>query len=167
MVHVALACVRGAAGVGKVLVEVLAEVAAPDEVSAEAAMGKRDDVGAFVGEEGEGDDEAFVALAAGDGAFDQALAKEVEDAVVGQAGECHPCEYAQVRFGGSFIDIRSAHVMVGQDRGRKGKRHWAEVGNPGGAGRGKSHATRRAGVGKRHWRTSLVAKLQGACLRCR
>ena len=36
---------------GEVLVEMLAEVASPDEVPAEPAMGKRDDVGRLVGEE--------------------------------------------------------------------------------------------------------------------
>ena len=39
MVDVALAGLGGAAGVGEVLVEVIAEVVAPDQVSAEIAMG--------------------------------------------------------------------------------------------------------------------------------
>ena len=65
-------------------------MAAPDKVTAKAAVRKRDDVGGLVGEEGERNDEALVALAAGDRALDQALAKEVEDAVVAGAGDVHP-----------------------------------------------------------------------------
>ena len=90
VVDVTLAGFCGAAGVGEVLVEVVAEMAAPDKVTAKAAVRKRDDVGGLVGEEGERNDEALVALATGDRALDQALAKEVEDAVVAGAGDVHP-----------------------------------------------------------------------------
>ena len=89
-VDVALAGLGGAAGVGEILVEVVAEVSAPDQVSAEVAVSEGDDVARFVGEKREGDDEALVALAAGDGALDQALTKEVEDAIVGRATVEHP-----------------------------------------------------------------------------
>ena len=80
---VALAGLGGAGGVGEILVEVMAEVVAPDEMAAEVTVGKGDDVDGLVGKEGERNDEALVALAASDGALDQALAVEIEDPVVG------------------------------------------------------------------------------------
>jgi hypothetical protein len=51
------------------LVEVLAEVAAPDEVAAEVAVGEGDDVDVFVRQKGERHDERLVSLAAGYGAL--------------------------------------------------------------------------------------------------
>ncbi len=95
VVDVAFAGKGGAAGVGKVLVEVFAEVAAPDKVSAEVAVGEGDGVDGLVGKEGEGDGEGFVALTAGAGALDAAFTEDVHDAVVGRAGVIHPCVDAQ------------------------------------------------------------------------
>jgi len=55
---------------------VVDEVTAPDEMPAEAAVGDGDDVDVLVGQQRERDDEALVALAAGDGAADEALPEE-------------------------------------------------------------------------------------------
>ena len=120
---VALASPGRAVRVGKVLVEVSAEVAAPDQMPAEAAMGKRDDVDRLVGEEGQRDDEGLVALAAGDGAADEALAKEIEDAVVGHPGEMHPGVDAQQGFSRGTLEVGAAQIAGRQNRGRRRKVH--------------------------------------------
>ncbi len=131
VVDVALAGEGGAAGVGKILIEVVAEVAAPDEMAAEAPVGKGDYVGVFVGEQGEGHAEGLVALAAGDGAFDQPLAKEVQDTIVGQATERGPGvvgKHAGGRgFGCQVGGVQGAHGQAGWGRGRRRKH--GQVGN--------------------------------------
>jgi hypothetical protein len=114
VVDVALAGEGGAVGVGEVLVKVFAEVAAPDEVSAEVAVGEGDDVDGFVGEEGERDDEGLVALAAGDGALHEALAKEFQNAVVHTAREGSPGVDAEQGVGrGIGAEFVGAEVAVG------------------------------------------------------
>ena len=126
MVDVALAREGGALGVGEVLVKVIAEVAAPDDVAGEVAVGERDDVDGLVGEEGERGAEHLVALAAGDGALDQALAKEFEDAVVRSTGKGSPGVDAEQGFGrGLRAEIVGAEIADGETggRGRKRRRH--------------------------------------------
>ena len=95
VVDVALAAVGGAGGVGEVLVQVVAEVVAPDQVAAKPAVGKRDHINGLVGEQRERDDQAFAALTAGHRALDQPLTEEVKDAVVPEPGELHPGVDAQ------------------------------------------------------------------------
>ncbi|CAM2899041.1 hypothetical protein RAHE111665_06010 [Rariglobus hedericola] len=121
VVDVALPGFRRAVGVGKILVQVLAEMIAPDQVSAEIAVGERDRVDGFVGEQDQGDDHGLVALTAGDGALDQALAKEVEDAVVAGAGEVHP--RIDTQEGGGRIELGGVEVALGEDGRRCGKGH--------------------------------------------
>ena len=84
VVDVALAAERRAGRVGEVLAGVLAQVTAPDQVSAEPAVGPRDHVGGLVEKEGDGHAEALVTLAAGDRPLDQALAEELQEAIVGR-----------------------------------------------------------------------------------
>ena len=100
VMDVALARFRGTGGVREVLVEVLAEVSAPDEVAPKIAVRERDDVQALVREERQRNDEPFIALATGDGAADEPLAEEFQDAVVARAGEMHPGVHAQESVGG-------------------------------------------------------------------
>ena len=90
VVNVPLARFCRAVGVGEVLIEMIAEVVAPNQMAAEIAVSETDDVIRLVGEEGERDDETFVALAAGDGALEQALAEEIEDPIIAGACELHP-----------------------------------------------------------------------------
>jgi hypothetical protein len=101
----------------------LAEVMAPDQVAAQTAVGKRDHIHGLVGEEDEGHDEALVALAAGHRAFDETLAEEVENAVVGDARHLHPGVNAQQGTGGIFLEIRRAQIARSENRGRIRKRH--------------------------------------------
>ena len=122
MVNVPFAALGGAGGVGEILVEMIAEMAAPDEVTAEATVSERNDVGGLVGEEGEGDDETLVALAAGDGAANQALAKKFEDAVVASARELHPSVDAEEGGGGMGLELRSVHGAR-EEGGRKREGH--------------------------------------------
>jgi hypothetical protein len=104
------------------LVEVIAEVPAPDEVAGKIAVGKGHDVDGLVGEEGEGGDEELVALAAGDGAFDQALAEKFEDAVVGSATEGGPgVEAEQGGVGRNGTELLGTEVTVGE-AGRRGRK---------------------------------------------
>ena len=131
VMDVALARLGRAAAVGEILAEVLAEVAAPDQVAAEAAVGKGDDIERLVRQERERDDERLVALAAGDGALDQALAEEVEDPVVGGPGELHPGVGAEQALG--LAQFGRPEVTAGeQTRGRR-KRHSAASCRPAGA----------------------------------
>ena len=125
VMDVALAGFRGAGGVGEVLVEVVTEVAAPNQVAAKAAVRKGNDIGGFVGEEGEGNDESLVALAAGDGALDEALTEEIEDAVVAGAGDVHPGVNAEE--GGHRIagELGGREFAGSEVRGRRRKRHEA------------------------------------------
>src|SRR5690606_12184505 len=114
-----------AVGVGEVLVEVLAEVTAPDQVTAEAAVGEGDDVVRLVGEQRERNDEALVALAAGDGSADQALTKQFEDAIVRGAREMHPGVGAEKGVGGVLLEL--ARVQLAHEerrRSRKGHELW-------------------------------------------
>ena len=99
VVNVALASLGGTAGVGKILVEVIAEVAAPKQVAAEPAMGEGNDVDRLVRQQRERDDQALVALAAGDGALDQSLSVEFEDPVIRGPAEVHPRINSQQRLG--------------------------------------------------------------------
>jgi hypothetical protein len=119
VMDVAFAGLGRAAAVGEILAQVFAEVAAPDQVAAEATVGKTDDVDRLVGEEGEGDDKRLVALAAGDGALDQSLAEKVEDAVIGGPGELHPGVGAQLACG--LPQFSQPQVAAGKQirRGRK------------------------------------------------
>ena len=84
--NVALAGERGAGGVGAVLVEMIAEVAAPDQMAAEIPVGEGHDIYRLVGQKGERDDKTLVALAAGDGAADETLTKKLQDSIVRGAG---------------------------------------------------------------------------------
>ena len=122
MVNIPFAGVRGAGGVSEILVEVIAEMAAPDEVTAEATVSERNDVGGLVGEEGERDDETLVSLAAGDGAANQALAKQFEDAVVAGARELHPSVDAKEGGGGMRLEFRSVQGAR-EEGGRKREVH--------------------------------------------
>ena len=126
MVNVAFAGFRRAGGVGEILVEVIAKVAAPDEMAPEAPMRERNYIGGFVGEEGEWDDEPLIALAAGDGAPNQALAKKFEDAIVAGAGELHPS--VDVKEGGGGIGLEFRSVQSAREEGgrrRKGHELWS------------------------------------------
>ena len=118
MVDVAFAGFGGAVGVGEVLIQVLTEVSAPDKVSAEIAMGEGDDVGGFIGKQGEGDNQALVTLTTGDGALDQSLAKEFEDSVVGASGEMHPCVDSQLGVGIERRQLGGGEFSLGEDRGK-------------------------------------------------
>ena len=64
------------------LAQVVTEVSAPDDMPAEAAVGKGDHIDRLVGQQGEGNNQRLIALAAGHSAPDQPLAKKIEDAVV-------------------------------------------------------------------------------------
>ena len=97
-------------------------MAAPDEVTAEATVSERNDVGGLVGEEGERDDETLVSLAAGDGAANQALAKQFEDAVVAGARELHPSVDAKEGGGGMRLEFRSVQGAR-EEGGRKREVH--------------------------------------------
>src|SRR5690606_30844429 len=90
---------------------------------AEIAVGERNRVDGFVGEENEGNDECLVALAAGDGALDQALAEEVEDAVVAGAGEVHPRVETQEGVGRGGVELGDVEITLGENGGRSGKSH--------------------------------------------
>ena len=133
VVDVALARLGRAGGVGEILVEVVDEVAAPDEVAAEAAVGDGDDVDGLVGQQRERDDEALVALAAGDGAADEALAEELEDAVVGRAGGLHPRVGAEQGAGEVGGEVRGPQITPREDGGRFGILHaWPRRWQPAG-----------------------------------
>jgi len=110
VVDVALPRAGRAVGVREVLVQVLAEVAAPDEVPAEAAVGEGDHVQRLVREEREGDDHPLVALAARHRPADQPLAKELEDPVVGDPGELHPGVDPQEGLVRPLVQVRRAQV---------------------------------------------------------
>ena len=90
MVDVTLTGLGRAIGVGEVLIEVIAEVTAPYQMSAQVTVSEADGILRLIGEEGEGENETFVALTTGDGALDQPLTKEFEDAIVGPARIMHP-----------------------------------------------------------------------------
>src|SRR5690606_21131713 len=122
-VNVAFARAGGAAGVGEVLVEVIAEVSAPNEMTAEVAMREADDVDGFIGEKRERNDEALVALAAGEGAFHQTLAKQVEVAIIAGASELHPRVEAEQGVAGRIFEFRGAEIARREDRRRSGKSH--------------------------------------------
>lgn len=79
-----------AAGIGQVLIEVDSGVVSPDQVPGQIAVGPRDHVDLLVEQEGKRNGEPFIALTAGHGSLDQALAKELEDPLVHRAGEFHP-----------------------------------------------------------------------------
>ena len=123
VVDVALARLGRAVRVREILVQVLAEVPAPDQVAAEVAVGEADDVDRLVGEERQGDDHPLVALAAGDGALDQALAEEVEDAVVRGARELHPGVDLQQGSRRVLVQVRGAQVARCEDGGSFGECH--------------------------------------------
>jgi hypothetical protein len=83
VVDVALAGLGGAAGVGEILVEVLGQSGRSRSGGRRVAVGEGRHVDRLVGEQRERHDQGLVALAAGDGAANQALAEKLEDAVVG------------------------------------------------------------------------------------
>lgn len=76
--------------VGAVLVEMVDKVPAPDQMPSQPPMGEGNDVGVFVRQKGEGDDEGFVTLSTGDGPFDQTLPKQLENAIIERTREVHP-----------------------------------------------------------------------------
>jgi hypothetical protein len=96
----------------------LAEVAAPNQVAAEIAVSKADDVGGFIGEECERYDETLVALTTSDSAFDQALAEEFEDAVIRHSRELHPRVDAQQGAVRILGELSSAQIMLVKNRRR-------------------------------------------------
>jgi len=110
IVDVSLARARGALRVCEVLVQVLAEVAAPDQLSSEVAVGERDDVSPLVRQQGQRDDHPLVALAPGDRAPDQSLSKKVQDAVVGDPGQMHPGIDQKERLVRVLFQVRGAQV---------------------------------------------------------
>jgi len=90
VMNVALAGLGRTPGVGEVLVEMSAEVAAPNQMAGEVAVGERDDIEGFVGQQRERHDQALVALAAGDGAAEQPLAEEIENPIIDDPRKIHP-----------------------------------------------------------------------------
>ena len=123
VVDVALARLGRAAAVGEVLAKMVAELSAPDQVTAKSPMGERDDVNRLVGQQGQRTDQGFIALATGHRAADESLSEKVEDAVVPGAGELHPGVQAQARFlplGGLVL---RPEVAAPQDRWGRGEAH--------------------------------------------
>ena len=117
---------------------VLAEVAATDEMAAQAAVGEGDDVERLVGQQRQRDDERLVALAARDGAADQALAEKLEDPIVGYARQVHPGVHAEEGVGRRLIELRRTQVALGENGGRNGKSHELNAHGEGRAGRGQA-----------------------------
>ena len=110
VVDVALAGLGRAAGVGEILVEVLDQVSAPNEVAAGITMRERHDVVRFVSQQRQRDDQAFVALAAGDGPANQPLAKQLQDAIVRDAHEVHPGVDSKECIRGRLVELCNAQV---------------------------------------------------------
>ena len=130
---VALARQGRAGRVGKILVEMVDQMPAPDQVAAQTAMREGNDIDRLVGQQGQGHDQALVALAARDGPANQALAEKVEDAVVSRAGQPHPGVGAEEGAGQVRFEIGGPQVAPGQDRGKYGINHarggrWRGVG---------------------------------------
>ena len=110
------------AGVREILIEMAAKMAAPDQMSGEVTVGEGNHVERLVGEQSQRDDQALVALAPGDGSFDEALAEKFENAIVDRAGVMHPDEDSQQRVIRAFIEFRGTQVACRQEvgRGREG-----------------------------------------------
>ena len=118
VVNVALARFGRARRVGKVLVQVIDQVSAPNQVPAEIAVGETDDVDGLVGQQRERNNEAFIALPTGHGAANQPLPEKVQDAVVSRACRLHPRICAKQSTGEIGIEVRGPQVAPVQNRGR-------------------------------------------------
>ena len=117
VVDVALASLGRARSVGEVLVQVLNQVTAPDEMSPKIAMGETNHVDILVRQQGQRHNEALVALPAGHGPSNQALSEQIQNAVVRRAGRKHPRVRAQQGVGKVGIEIRGPQIAPVQDRG--------------------------------------------------
>src|SRR5687768_349176 len=100
VMDVALARFRRTPGVREILVEMPDESAAPDQMSTGITVRERGHVVRLVGEQSQRGDETFMALTAGDGAANEALAEELEDPVVRCTHQMHPGINADERVGG-------------------------------------------------------------------
>jgi hypothetical protein len=118
VVNIPLARPRRAVGVGKILVEMFDQIAAPDQVAARIAVSEGDDVIRFVGEQRERNDETFVALSAGDGASNQSLSKQLEDSIVRGAHQVHPGINPEKCVCRRMVELFNTQVACLENRGR-------------------------------------------------
>src|SRR5690606_11848916 len=162
VMHVALACLGRTRGVGEVLVEVLDQVTAPDEVTAEVAMRERDHIAFLVGEERERNDQALVALAARDCPLDESLAKQIEDPIVAGAGEVHPRINAEEGCGRFTFDLLGTQGALAEDRRKVGKSHVEAATLCGVAGAGKPREVNGGGAASRGGAGCLPAGISDA-----
>ena len=116
--NVALAGLGRAGGVGKILVQMVDEMTAPDEMPAQVAMGEGDNVDRLVGQKRQRNDEPLVALAAGDRAPDQPLPEQVQNPVVRRPGGAHPRVGEEEGAGKVVVEILAAQIARLQNRGR-------------------------------------------------
>ena len=94
-----------------------------NQVAAQIAMRERHHVERLVGEQRQWHAEGLVTLSSGDRALDEALPEELEDAVVGGAGELHPGVEREQCLGRVLPEVRGRQVAPGEHGGRRGEGH--------------------------------------------